>query len=73
MGLYGRVSVAGGAQGCRGGFCEKITGAAPMPNRTIPASSNRDLPLATAEPISDAGNASVTTYLSRGKNGAQQL
>lgn len=44
-----------------------------MLNRTIPASSNMDLPLATAEPISDAGNASVTTYLSRGKNAAQQL
>lgn len=44
-----------------------------MLNRAIPASSNMDLPLATAEPISDAGNASVTTYLSRGKNAAQQL
>lgn len=44
-----------------------------MLNRAIPASSNMDLALATAEPISDAGNASVTTHLSRGKNAAQQL
>lgn len=70
----GWVYMAGfGQQGCRGGFCETMTGVAPMLNRTIPASSTMDLPLATAEPVSDAGNASVTTYLLRGKNAAQKL
>lgn len=35
--------------------------------KLVPATSNMDPPLAKAEPISDSGAASLTTYLRRGK------
>ena len=65
LGLHGKVLVAAGA-----------TGVAPVRNfqrlplcltEPVPASSKRDQPLAKAEPTSDGGSASGTTYLRRGK------
>lgn len=53
--------------GSRGGFCEKTPRAAPMATEPVPADSKMNLPLAKAETISDAGSASVKTYLIKGR------
>jgi len=45
--------------------CQKLP---PCPIEPVPASSEMDLLLAKAEPISDSGSASVITYLRRAKN-----
>jgi len=56
------------SMGCRGGFCEKMPEAAPMPNGAN-SSQLQDRPTAgQTEPISDAGSASVITYLRKAKN-----
>lgn len=40
----------------KGGFCEKISGAAPVGTEAVPDSSEVDLPLAKAELISNVGS-----------------
>lgn len=37
-----------------------------LPTEPVPVNSKRDLPLVTAEPMSDAGGASVIKYLRNG-------
>ena len=61
MGLRGKVLLE---RCCRGGFCEKKPGADPVPDR---ASSSWLQNGPKAEPIRDAGGASVITYLRKGK------
>jgi len=64
VGLRGKVLVVGGY---RGGFCEKLLEASPMPDKASASSSKTDSPLARAKPISDGGSASVITDLRRGR------
>lgn len=51
----------------------KDQGLLPCWTRPVPAGSKTDPLLAKAEPIGEAGGASVITYLRKGKNAAQQL
>lgn len=54
---------------CRGGNSEKIPGADPMPDT---GGSKMDPPQDTAQPVSQAGDASVTTQPRKGKTTAQE-
>lgn len=49
------------------GFCENTPGVVPVSARAVPATSKMVPTLPKAEPISDAGGASVITYLTKGK------
>lgn len=52
---------------CRGGFCEKRSGAALCQTQSVPASSTTNPLQARAETISEAGGASTKAYLRKGK------
>jgi len=64
MCLRGKLLVGGAIGVASVRSCEKLP---PCLIKPVLAGSKMDLPLAKAKPINDSGNASVITYLRRGK------